>query len=104
MIRVVKESLKKCIGKAKLSYEELETVLAEIKIVINSRPLTYLYEENDEALTPSHLAIGRRLLTDPVNPYVDIDQSREVLCSRYIYLKKIIHHYWKRFSNVSHLH
>ena len=27
LIRIVKESLKKCIGNAKLTYEELETVL-----------------------------------------------------------------------------
>ena len=32
-------------------------------MVINSRPLTYLYEETEEALTPSHLVIGRRLLS-----------------------------------------
>ena len=42
-------------------------MLCEIEIVVNSRPLTYLYEEADEALTPSHLAIGRSLLNEPIN-------------------------------------
>ena len=35
LIRVIKESLKKCVGKARLTYEEMETVLLEIEIVIN---------------------------------------------------------------------
>ena len=42
-IHIIKESLK-CVGRAKFTYEELETVLVEIEMVINSRPLTNLYE------------------------------------------------------------
>ena len=57
LIRIIKEALKKVVGKAKLSYEEMETVLGEIEIVINSQPLTYLYEEAEEALT---LTFGNR--------------------------------------------
>ena len=46
--------------------DELQTVIIEIENVLNSRPLTYLYpDEMDEALTPSHLICGRRLLTLP---------------------------------------
>ena len=46
-----------------LSYEELESVLMETEGVLNSRPLTYVYDELSEApLTPSHLVVGRRLL------------------------------------------
>ena len=57
LIRIIKESLKKCLGNARLTYEELENVLVDIESVVNSRALTYLYDEVDEALTPSHLAI-----------------------------------------------
>lgn len=100
LIRIVKEALKKSLGNAKLTYEELETVLVEIESVINSRPLTYLFEdEAEEALTPSHLAIGRRLVS-PVSrvEQSEVQQSHESLTGRYRYLQKIIEHYWKRFS------
>lgn len=47
--------------------EDLLTVLIQIEGVMNSRPLTYLCEEGGEPLTPSHLIIGRRLLSPPSN-------------------------------------
>lgn len=65
-VKLVKRSLKKATGNARLSYEELETVLIEIEGVLNSRPLTYVYDENTEQpATPTCLVIGRRLLSRP---------------------------------------
>ena len=100
LIRVIKEALKKCLGNAKLTYEELETVLVEVETVINCRPLTYLYEEVGEALTPSHLAIGRRLISEVswVESTNSAENSHESLGARYKYLQTILDHYWKRFS------
>ena len=100
LIRIIKESLKKCLGNAKLTYEELETVLIDIESVLNSRPLTYLYDEVDEALTPSHLAVGRRLVSDVLNfdRPDEVKQTPESLNARYRYFQTIIDHYWKRFS------
>ena len=57
LIRIVKECLRKTLGKARLTYEELETLLLDVEMVINSRPLTYLNNETMESLTPSHLVI-----------------------------------------------
>ena len=100
LIRIIKEALKKCIGKAKLSYEELETVLVEIETVINCRPLTYLFEDTEQALTPSHLVIGRRLISNIGSNVVDsIEHTPEILNSRYRYLQSLIDHYWKRFQS-----
>ena len=39
-------SLKMVVGKARLSYDELVTVICEIENSINSCSLTYLTEEN----------------------------------------------------------
>ena len=59
----MKRCLTKVLGNAKLSFEELKSVLIETEGVLNSRPLTYVYDELTQTpLTPSHLVIGRRLL------------------------------------------
>ena len=53
----------KILGVAKLTYEELLTVLTEVQGVLNSRPQTYVYsDEVEEPLTPSHFMTVRRLL------------------------------------------
>ena len=46
LIAIVKSSLKKVVGKALLNYNEMVTVVTEIEGCLNSRPLTYLNEEN----------------------------------------------------------
>ena len=68
MVQSVKRNLRKTLKNAQLNYEELTTVLVEVEAIINSRPLTYLYSDNiNEALSPSHLVFGKRLLTLPNN-------------------------------------
>ena len=60
MVGKVKRCLRKVLGNAKLTYDELLTTLVEIEGTLNSRPLTYAYDEvGVEVLTPSHLIFGR---------------------------------------------
>jgi len=67
---------KKTLGKARLTYEELLTVLIEVECILNSRPLTYLYPDDlEEPLTPSHLSNGRRMLSLPDVTRSGIDNS-----------------------------
>ena len=58
-----KRCLRTCVRNCTLTYEEFYTVLVEIEGVLNSRPLTYL-DENDieEPLKPIHLYCGHRIL------------------------------------------
>ena len=52
--------LKKVIGNARLSFDEMLTVLVEVEGTLNSRPLTYDDDyPSEEVLTPSHLIHGR---------------------------------------------
>lgn len=105
LIRVVKLCLKKCVGKANLSYDELHTIVTEIESVMNSRPLTYLYpEEIEEPLTPSHLLCGRRLISLPeFQPEKkedrNFDEKEDVYHKREQYLTRILRHYWNRWKS-----
>ena len=64
MIKSMKRCLRKTVGRSKLSYDELLTTLAEVEMILNSRPLSYISsDDTEEPLTPSHLVMGRRYLT-----------------------------------------
>ena len=79
MVQLVKRSLRKVLGKAQLTYEELLTVLTEVEGVLNSRPPTYIYPEvTENPLTPSHLVTGRRLATLPDNAQLSDDEDPRI--------------------------
>ena len=90
----MKEPLKKVLGKAKLNYTELYTILTDIESALNQRPLTYLGSDpnNLQAITPSHLAIGRALKSIPSI------SSKVKLSRRYFHLQLLLQHFWKRWS------
>ena len=98
--RAVKEPLRKVLGKALLAFTELNTLLVKIEGVINSSPLTAVSDDHRDPspITPAHLAIGR-----PLNQLPDVSQenpeesSRRIL-ERYLYLQRLLNHYWKRWK------
>ena len=62
LVKSTKRCLRKVVGRARLFYDELSTVLTEIEAVINCRPLMYISAEDlDEPLTPSHFLYRRRI-------------------------------------------
>jgi hypothetical protein len=62
-IKSVKRCLYKILKNARVTNEELYTVLTEIEATLNSRPLTYVSTEDlDEPITPSHLINGKNKL------------------------------------------
>ena len=89
LVRSVKRSLKKSIGKSHVTYDQLGTLLVETEGIINSRPLTYLSDDQDGikgSLCPSHLINGRRLTT-AVN-----DEHFEIVSTHQSLIKKLKHH------------
>ena len=101
LVRTVKLSLKKIIGKALLTFEELQTVLCEVEKVINGRPLVYTSEDDlIETITPFHLMNGRNLLCKDKHTCMESIEMNLSDCSkRAKYLSKIISDYWTRFSS-----
>lgn len=103
----MKRCLRKAIGKAKLSYDELMTSLVEVEATLNSRPISYLSSENiEEPLTPSHLLIGRRVITLPdvvftceENPDFKDTDTRLNLNRRTRYLSQVMVTVWKRWRS-----
>ena len=100
LIRSLKRVLKKLLRNARLTYEELLTVLSVVEGILNSRPLTYLDSENfEEPLTPSHLFLGKRLLREP--EYVEMKEeiivTTENLSRRAKYLQTLLSQFWSRW-------
>jgi hypothetical protein len=105
MIKSTKRCLRKVVGTAKFSYDEMHTAIVEIEAVINSRLLTFLNaDDTEEPLTPSHLLVGRRLLSfpDDLTYYAEEDQDfdigSEALRRRAKHLNSVLNHFWQRWS------
>ena len=99
MVKLTKRCLRKTLGNALLSYEELETVLIETEGVLNSRPLTFVGSDIEEPpLTPSCLIMGRRLLEAPdVSSEVKNSDAR-LLTKRLKYLNTLLNHFFARWK------
>ena len=95
--------MKKVLGNAKLLMDELYTVLLEVESILNSRPLTYIYDEiSYEPLTPNHLLRGRRLsqLASNLEFNVDdIDDNAASYSKRFWYLVKKLNHFASRWKS-----
>ena len=47
-----------------MTYDELVTVVTEVEMILNSRPLSHVsIEDLEEPLTPSHLLMSCRVLS-----------------------------------------
>ena len=97
---LVKEPLRKVLGKALLTYTELYTVLTEVKAIINARPLTFVGDDirdQEEPITPAHLATGRSLRSLPTPTDIPDDDAGLLKC--YLYRQRLVSHFWRRWQN-----
>ena len=101
LIRSTKRCLRKNVGRALLKFAELRTVLVEIENVINSRPLTYIYDDEEGVnypLTPSQLINGRNLAMLPNDGHYEIVSTHESLSKRARYHRKVLSHFIKKWQ------
>ena len=97
---ILKLALQKIVGSAKLNFEELHTVLVQIENMMNTRPLTYLSEENcNEHITPSHLMYGQNInRRDIINDNDSVITLDKTLIKTHInYVTAVLNHFWNRF-------
>ena len=98
MVQVVKGSLRKFLPKSKLTYEELLTVIFEIKSFANSRPLCYVYDNSiEKVITSPHLLLGRHILTKFNSDFNENNIDSNALSGWAHYLQTLIDHYWNRW-------
>ena len=94
--------MRKSLGKSKLTYEELLTIIIEIEAVLNSRPLCYLYDnEVDEIITPSHLLAGRRIMS-PIDDVIDpcnVEMTPSGLSKRVKYISKLVLNFTSKWQH-----
>lgn len=95
LIGLLKVLLRKVLGKACLTYEDMCTVLCDCELVVNSRPLTYLSEDpNDlKTLTP---AMFLHEIRETEVPDLDIIDQID-LNSRFKRRQEIMDHLKNRF-------
>lgn len=102
LIGVTKDCIKRAVGRAQLTFEELRTILIEAEGIVNSRPLTYIYDDTEGisyTLSPSHLIYGRRITPLPSGEHFDITSTNQSLTRRARYHKQVLQHFttqWKR--------
>lgn len=102
LIQSVKRSIKKTVGRTSLGYDELNTLVVEVESLINSRPLTYIYDDEESIshpLTPSHLISGHRISAMPNDEYFEIMSTHNTLTRRQRHHKQLLQQFskqWKR--------
>ena len=102
VVKEIKRPLRKILGNASLSMDELTTVIIEIEASLNSRPLTYVSDEDwGEPLTPSHLVVGRKISNLPdykTHDFEDPGQTSTLISKRMKHLSKLLEHFWRRWQ------
>ena len=98
LVRSVKTSIKKILGRSLITAEELQTVLCQVEAVINARPLCYVNEDDlEEPLTPNHLMYGRNILNSTNQFLSSSPKSSKDVGRRVVYLRSLLEKFTKRF-------
>lgn len=96
-IKSAKTYLRRVLGQALLTFEELYTLLAEIEACLNSRPFTPMSSDPNDftALTPGHFLIGSSLTSIS---QTDLQETASNRSTRYQLLIKLQQHFWSRWT------
>jgi hypothetical protein len=106
LIGITKRAITKALGRSKLRSEQWDTLIAEVESTVNSRPLTYV-REDDEAtsiLTPNHflshnpvVAFPNMSTDDP--DFVPVVSGRELLVASWSRENQLLQSFWRTWTN-----
>ena len=96
LVRSVKVALRSVVGRQPLTDETLQTLMAEVEALLNSRPLTHVSSDPDdlEALTPNHLLLGRASPNLPPGVFSETDLSSR---KRWRHGQRLADEFWRRW-------
>ena len=104
LIRSTKR-LEKVIGRAKLDYDELMTVVTQVEMIINTCPLSYVTPDDlKEPLMPAYFLTGKRTMSIPDRISGDQDWDDDIqitipeLSRRMRHLNSVLNHFWKQWN------
>ncbi|KAL7741802.1 hypothetical protein ACLKA6_012028 [Drosophila palustris] len=99
-VKAAKHHLLRAIGGVILATDELQTVVVEVEAVLNSRPIVAdSTNPNDvEAITPSHLLVGRTLATLPPASVHLEDDSKLCYLRRWRLVSAVKERFWASWS------
>ena len=102
LVRSVKDLLKRSLGRASLTFDQMMTLTTEIEGIVNSRPLYYSSNDHNEpqAITPKHFLIGEIHNTNQ-DPSLSTSSSnlstKEALTRKEKYRKSLLQIAWKQW-------
>lgn len=101
-VKSFKYYIHRIVGRAHLTFEEMQTVLCEIESILNSRPLTPFSEDPNDLtfLTPGHFLIGTALNSCPYSDLLHVNENRLIRWER---VEQLRQHFWHRWS-LEYLH
>jgi hypothetical protein len=96
-VKSMKRHLRRVLGEATLTFEEMATLLAQVEACLNSRPLQPLTDDSSDtaALTPGHFLVGTALSAIPEPTLLDVPANR---LTRWQHLQQMRDHFWNRWS------
>ncbi|XP_028169882.1 uncharacterized protein LOC114359617 [Ostrinia furnacalis] len=96
-IKSTKHHLRRVIGNSTLTFEEMATVLAQIEACLNSRPLSYVEDqEGFVALSPGHFLVGEPLI---LIPEINFEKSNISCLKRWQLTQRMLQDFWKHWSH-----
>ena len=101
LVRSIKNCLRKTIGRSSLTFEELHTLLIKIEAILNNRPLTSIYDDENGVsftLTPADLIYGRRISLTPSDRHFDIVSTSQVLTKQAKNHFRLLNNFNKQWS------
>ncbi|XP_067205397.1 uncharacterized protein [Linepithema humile] len=101
-VKSAKHHSNRIVGRAHLTFEEMQTVLCEIEAVLNSRPLFALSADPNDLsyLSPGHFLIGTVINDFPSHDLSDVNENRLIRWQR---VEQLRQHFWRRWS-LEYLH